>query len=211
MKELVIYGAWYFSRVVVEAAQASGWTVRGCVDPQPPDGVTTLSTVPDDAHVFVAIGDNAVRESVSQALRDHGRAFATIVHPLASVSPSAKIGTGTYVAELAAVRTGVTVGEGVVLQAGCVVSHDSTVDDFASFGPNAAAASKVTIGRRTMVGVGASIVPSVTIGEDCTVAAGAVVFRNCGEGRTLLGNPAKAISSALSSAVQSNWSDNTVW
>lgn len=211
MSDLVIYGAWYFSRVVAEAAEASGWHVLGCVDPDPPEGVATLAEIPPGAHVFVAIGDNRVREAVASSLRDQGRSFATIVHPLASVSPSAVLGEGCYVAELAAVRTNASLEDGVVLQAGSVVSHDAHVGTFASLGPNAACASKVHIGCRTVIGVGASIAPGVSIGGDCTVAAGAVVFRDCEPGRTLIGNPAKPTRVDSEDAVQSNWAANTVW
>lgn len=211
MKELVIFGAWYFSRVVAEAAEASGWKVLGYVDPDPPQDVATLSEVPDSAEVFVAIGDNAVRESVARELRDRGRRVATVIHPAASVSPSARLGEGCYIAEMAVLRTNAALGAGVVLQPGSVVSHDAKVDDFASFGPNAACASKVRIGRQTTVGVGASIAPGVHVGHNCTVAAGAVVFRDCEGERTLVGNPAKPTRAPRTEAVQSNWSGNTVW
>lgn len=211
MKELVIFGAWYFSRVVAEAAQASGWTVLGCVDPDPPPDVVTLTEVPDSTAVFVAIGDNGVRESVAQALRDHGRQFATVAHPAASVSPSAQLGDGCYIAEMAVLRTNAVLGAGVVLQAGSVVSHDAQVEDYASFGPNAACASKVHIGRRSLLGVGANIAPGVRVGADCTVAAGAVVFRDCDSGCSLVGNPAKSTRVSRADVIASNWSGNSVW
>ena len=103
--QLVIYGAWYFGRVIAEAAEALGWEVLGYVDPDPPQDIVTLGSVPSGAAVFAAIGDNAIRAAVNASLLEHGRNLASIVHPAASVSPSARLGPGTYVAELAAVRT----------------------------------------------------------------------------------------------------------
>ena len=208
---LVIYGAWYFGRVISEAAEATGWDVMGYVDPDPPEDVATLDSVPLDAAVFVAIGDNAIRGEVSAALLARGRFFATIVHPTASVSPSARLGRGSYAAEWVAVRTNAALGEGVVLQAGSVVSHDCNIAPYASFGPNAAAASKVSVGQGTMVGVGAVIAPGLVIGDDCIVAAGAAVFKNVGAGKTVVGNPARATPSPSKKIIHSDWSAHNVW
>jgi sugar O-acyltransferase (sialic acid O-acetyltransferase NeuD family) len=205
VKSLVIYGAWYFGDVVREAAEATGWTVLGYVDPDPPEGVTTLDVVPDSAAVFVAIGDNTWRAAVSRSLLEQGRKMATIVHPAASVSPSAQLAAGCYIAEMAVVRTKATVGAGVVLQAGSVVSHDCEIAPYASFGPNSAAASKVTVGRRTMVGVGGVIAPGVMVGDDCTLAAGAAVFKDVGDCKTLVGNPARATASPPKDIKHSDW------
>jgi len=210
-QHLVIYGAWYFGNVIKEAAEAAGWQVLGHVDPDPPDGVTTIESIPQGAAVFVAIGDNKIRAEVTGTLLQHGRSLARIAHPSACISPSAQLGPGSYVAELAAVRTNAILGEGVVVQAGGVVSHDCTIAPFASFGPNSAAASKVTVGQRTVIGTGAVIAPALTIGDDCTVAAGAAVFRNADDNRTLVGNPARATPSPIPDVIHSDWSRNDVW
>lgn len=211
MKKLVIYGAWYFGHVVKEAAEASGWEVLGYVDPDPPDDIATLPAIGDDICVFAAIGDNAVRAAVNMELAQRGRTLATIVHPKGCVSPSAKLGAGVYVAEMAVVRTNASVGDGVVLQAGSVISHDCSIKRYASFGPNAAAASKVTVGERSVVGVGAIVSPGLTIGDDCTVAAGSVAFKSVGAGRTLVGNPGRATPSPEKEVKHSDWEANNVW
>jgi len=211
MKQLVIYGAWYFGKVVREAAEAAGWDVLGFVDPDPPADVVTLSELPPAAAVFVAIGDNAIRASVSSRLLAKGRSLTTVVHPTASVSPSARLGAGTYVGELVAVRTNVSLGEGVVLQAGAVVSHDCSVASHASFGPNATAASKVRIGARTIVGAGSVIAPGLVIANDCTVAAGAAVFKDAVAQQSLVGNPARAVARPEKTVIQSDWEANNVW
>ncbi len=211
MKELVIFGAWYLSRVVTETAQATGWKVLGYVDPEPPENVLTLKTLPDTAAFFVAIGDNSIREVVTSRLVEHGRRIATIVHPMACVSPSAVIDNGSYVAEFAVVRANSTVGKGVMLQAGSVVSHDCQVGSFATLGPNAATTGRVKVGQRTLVGVGASIAPQVMVGDDCIIAAGAAVYRNCEDKTTILGNPATARPNSKKATNQSDWQLNKIW
>lgn len=211
MKELVVYGAWYFGRVVAEIARSCDYHIGGFVDPNPPEGIEVLQGIPPRSDVFVAIGDNGLREEVAQGLVQRGHRLVALVHPSAVVSPSAALGPGCLVAELAVVRAGASLGMGVVLQAGSVVSHDSSVAPFASFGPNAACASKCRIGARVAVGVGASLRPGTRIADDCTVAAGAAVFRDSEPGQTLVGNPARATRSAVAAGKQSDWSANRVW
>ena len=46
---LVIFGGWFFGRVVAETAELLGWTVVGFVDPDPPAWITALTHVPDNA------------------------------------------------------------------------------------------------------------------------------------------------------------------
>jgi len=211
VKKLVIYGAWYLSRVIAEAAEASGREVLGFVDPEPPEDVATLETLPENVAVFVAIGNNHIREAVTSSLLKHSRRIATIAHPTACISPSASIDPGSFIGELVVVRTKATLGQGVVLQAGSIVSHDCQVKSFATFGPNAVAAGRVRIGQRTLVGAGASIAPGVSIGEDCTVTVGAGVFKDSENNKKLIGNPAQVVASPTKGSKQSNWDLNVVW
>jgi maltose O-acetyltransferase len=53
----------------------------------------------------------------------------------------------------------------------------------------------VKIGRNAWVGGGAIILPGVTIGDDAVIGAGAVVTRDVSPGATVVGNPARQISS----------------
>lgn len=208
---LVIYGGWYFGQVVREAAQAAGWQVLGHVDPNPAPQVTTLDALPENIAVIVAVGDNDLRATLQERLHNAGRKLATVIHPQAVVSPSARIGAGVFIAELAVVRTNAAIGDGAVLQAGSVVSHDCTLHAFASLGPNAACASKTTIGRATALGVGAVVAPGLNIGAECTIGAGAAVFRDTRARHSLVGNPARATPRPVKDIVQSDWDANLVW
>ena len=210
-RKLVIFGAWFYSRVVAEAAQMAGWPVLGFVDPDPPPGMETLDRVPDDASVIVAIGSNQVRSYVHRSLVVHGREFASILHPSACVSPSARLGPGCYIAENAVVRSNSIVGTGTLVNSGAVVSHDCRIGECVTFGPNAATGGHVSVGDRTLIGVGASIRPHARIGSDCTVGAGAAVVRDVDDGSTVVGNPARKTGTNPGAIKQSDWENNPVW
>lgn len=209
--DLVIFGAWYLSQAIAEAAELSGWRVTGYVDPEPPDHVSTLRAIPKGATVIAAVGENSLRARLCAKLTEHRRNLATIVHPSAVVSHSATIGSGCYLGENAVVRSNSAIGSGVLVNAGAVVSHDCKVGDFVTFGPNVAAAGHVTIGAQTTIGVGASIRPWVRIGHGCEIGAGAAVISDIGDGMAAIGVPARAMPRSARPGKQSNWSLNTTW
>jgi sugar O-acyltransferase (sialic acid O-acetyltransferase NeuD family) len=208
---LVIYGAWYYGQVIAETATMCGWNVAGFIDPDPPEWSIALQGYPGDADAFVAIGDNALRAAVSQKLQAAGRRLVTICHPSASVSPSAAIGIGCYIAENATVRTKSHVATGSLLNSGSVVSHDCHVGEFVSFGPNAAIAGHVQIGNGTLLGVGASVRPHCQIGQNCTIGAGAAVIGNLTANQFVGGVPAKPITPTIRPERQSDWQNHQIW
>jgi len=212
---LVIFGGWFFGRVVAETAELIGWTVAGFVDPDPPEWISALSRVPDNACAIVAIGNNTQRALVQGKVLERGRSLVSIVHPTASVSRSATLNAGCYLAEHATIRSNSFVGAGTILNTGSVVSHDCLIGSFVTFGPNAAAASHVSIGARTMLGVGACVRPHTKIGSDCEVGAGGAVVYNIPDGSTVAGVPAKPIERSTvkvgAKKKQSDWSNNTIW
>ncbi len=209
--DLVIYGAWGFSHVVAETAVLVGWNVLGFVDPEPPEDATVVQGFPADTSVFVAIGNNQLREFVQHRLRENDRDVVSVFHPTASVSPSASVGIGCYLAEYAVVRSNSSVGSGTLLNSGSVVSHNCRIETFVTFGPNAAIAGNVEIGSRTMVGVGSSVRPFAQVGCDCVIGAGAAVIGNIPDNTLAIGVPAKPAAHSQSMGKQSNWKANTVW
>ena len=80
---LVIFGGWFFGRVVAETAELLGWTVVGFVDPDPPAWIAALTHVPDNASAIVAIGNNPQRALVHSKVLQCGRSLVSIVHPTA--------------------------------------------------------------------------------------------------------------------------------
>jgi sugar O-acyltransferase (sialic acid O-acetyltransferase NeuD family) len=208
---LVIYGAWYYARVVAETAKLCGWTVAGFIDPDPPEWSETLQAYPDQAHAIVAIGDNALRAAIGRKLQAGGRLLTSIYHPSASISPSATIGEGCYIAEHATVRTNSHVGTGSLLNSGSIVSHDCHVGEFVSFGPNAALAAHVRIGDGTLLGVGANVRPHCQIGPNCTIGAGAAVIGDLSPNQHVAGVPAKPIALTIRPEKQSDWHNHEIW
>jgi len=87
--------------------------------------------------IAVAIGDNTAREKVSNIVKSMGLRLATLVHPQASVSPSAKLSPGVVVDAQAYIGPHCILEEGVCIWPSVSVSHDTVVRRFAALKPSA--------------------------------------------------------------------------
>lgn len=170
MKRLLIVGTGGHGRSVAEAALASGdFDTLGFADdaadnvPQvwgyPVWGTTTdLAQYRANADVaIVAIGNNGLREKLCEQLLTAGFELASIVHPRAIVSQSAKIGPGTAIMAGAIVGTEAQLGTGVIVNSGAVVDHHAQVHDYGHLGVNACMAGEAILGRGAWIQAGSSL------------------------------------------------------
>lgn len=205
--ELVIIGAGGHGRVCADVASAAGFHVVGfCDSAMDPDdnvnGIKVVGRVPADlpssfdvskTWAFAALGDNARRMEVLNEIKALGFQIPTLVHPTASVSPSAEIGEGTVVVAQVAINANASVAEACILNTGCSIDHDNVLEAGVQVCPGVHAAGGVVFGEQAFVGTGASIVPGVRIGARAIVAAGAVVTSDVPDGVTVSGVPAKPV------------------
>lgn len=164
---LLVVGAGGHGRSVAEAAELSGkFDVVGFLDDSLPVGGIVMSSlvlgaVPSMAQhraaadqVIVAIGNNSVREKLMQQLAAVGFSWATVIHPRAIVSPTAKLGAGCAVMAGAIVGTESRLGVGAIVNCGAVVDHRSTVEDYGHLGVNSCMAGDTVLGRGAQMKAG---------------------------------------------------------
>lgn len=207
MKRLAIVGASGHGRVVADAAECSGWALVDFYDDAWPDfeanglwqvigsTVTLLSRLPDYDGVVVAIGDNHIRARKQRSLQAAGAKIITVIHPTAEVSRYASIGAGCVLFAGAIVNIGARIGDGVILNTGCTIDHDCILGDFTHVSPGAHLGGSVTVGEESWIGIGANIRHMSSIGIRVTVGAGAAVVADIPDGLTVVGVPARPLSS----------------
>ncbi len=149
----------------------------------------------------VGIGDARTRLHWLEQLKQAGYDLPAIIHPQASVSPSAAIGPGTVVFAQAAVQTQAQLGVGVIANTGCTIDHDAVLADGVHICPGAHLAGQVQVGACSWIGIGASVIQQLRIGCDVTVGAGAAVMRDLPDGVTAVGVPARLLSKSSSLGV----------
>ncbi len=199
-REIMIVGAGGFGREAawtIERLNAAepAWELIGFADDAPNlatgtlEGYPLLGPVEQASHdhpgaaVFIAIGNNAIRESVSLRLRGHD--FPALVDPSADVAPTAEIGRGALVGPHAVVSVGAELGAFAIVNARAGVGHDSKIGAFAQICPGATLSGHTVVGGHALVASNASTVPGVSIGARAQIAAGLPVYRNVGADETL--------------------------
>ena len=166
-----------------------GATLLGSVDDLVGGSITD---VPSDAAVVVAVGDPASRLALADRLAAAGYGVApALVHPAATVGADVRLGDGAVLAAGAHVTTNVTIGRHVQVNVGAVVSHDSVIGDHATLSPGVLVNGSVHVGEGVFLGTGAVVTPGRTIGRWAVIGAGAVVISDVPEGITATGVPAR--------------------
>lgn len=77
-----------------------------------------------------AIGDNIIRKKWAFELSKEGFIIPTFIHPNASVSQKATVGSGTVIYAGATIGYGAEVGDGCIIDSGAVVERHSKVPDW---------------------------------------------------------------------------------
>lgn len=196
-ESIVLIGGSGHAKVVIECIRAWGGEVFGILD----DGIdpgTLVLDVPvlgktadflkyQDHPFLIAIGSNSVRKMLAERMNVR---WATVVHPRAVVSPSARLGAGTVVMPGAVINACACVGDHCIINTGAVVEHDNDLGDYVHISPNAALGGTVSVGDGTHIGIGACVRNNVRICGGCTIGAGAAVVKNLTEAGTYAGVPA---------------------
>lgn len=201
-QSLLLIGGGGHATVVAEAARLSGWRIVGFLDDdsdaplrKTSEWIGSLATLENpeltEHHpTIIAVGDIRFRRELAGMVRG---GFATVIHPDASVAPSATIGEGVFVGPNAVVHTNATIGAHATVNSGAVVEHDAVIGENAHLAPGAVLGGAVRIGDGALIGIGARVIPGVHIGENAVVGAGAAVIRDTPSGACVVGVPASEI------------------
>lgn len=103
---------------------------------------------------IVAIGNQVVRERLTNVLEELGLPLVTIVHPRAWVSDSANVAPGCAIMAGAVVGASARLGRGVIINANATADHDATLGDFAHLGVGVQLAGGVIVEDRAWLQAG---------------------------------------------------------
>lgn len=123
--------------------------------------------------------------------------FATIIHPSASVSSTARLGYGTVVFQNATITSNVTIGNHVIVLPNSVISHDDVIGDYTCITGGVCISGGVTIGHSCYLGTNCSIIGNIKIGNYCLVGMGSVVLNSLPDNQVVVGNPARFLRNTM--------------
>ena len=123
-----------------------------------------------------------LRKKLFLHLKECGLKVCTIIHPRASVEPSAMLGEGTQIMQGAIVGSNVQIGANCIINSGSIISHDVVIGNNVHIAPGAIIAGGATIKDDTIVGMGCTIFLGLTIGKNVIIQNGINVFKNIEDG-----------------------------
>lgn len=201
---VVVLGAGGHAKVVVATLEAVGREVAAVLDDDPRlhgtrilgievTGPVELLGDLADAEAVAAVGDNRSRQRLVRRIEAAFPrvAWASAVHPRATVHDSVEVAPGAVVFAGAVVQPDCVVGAHAIVNTGATLDHDGRLGDLAHLAPGAHLAGEVAVGKGALVGVGAAVLPGRAIGRWAVVGAGATVTRDVADGDTVAGTPAR--------------------
>lgn len=141
-------------------------------------------------HAIVAIGDNHTRPRIANELERAGLTLISAIHPLATISPAARIGKHVVIGARAIVCVHATVEDHAVVSAGVIIEHDNRIGSATFIHPAVRLAGGVAVEDGATIGIGAAVIPGRSIGKHAAVAPGSVVIRDVPAHARVAGVPA---------------------
>lgn len=108
-----------------------------------------------------------------------------LVHPDASVEPSAQIGLGVQIMAGAVVSSDAKLGDICIVNSNAVVSHDCVLGTNVHIAPGAVLGGYVVVGSSSIVGMAATIYQGLRIGSNVVVQNGCHIFRDLADGSVI--------------------------
>ena len=191
---ILIYGAGGHAKSVMEIViQNNVYSIAGIVDDDqrlagkqvlgiPVLGTRDLLAELSKQGVHLAangvggIIDIGVRVRIFEQLERAGFTFPVLVHPRATVEPSAKVNEGVQVFANAYVGAEAVLHPRCMVNTNAVVSHDCEIGAYTHIAPGALLAGHVHVGERTLVGMGVTTTIGIKIGSGVRIGNGAIVL-----------------------------------
>ena len=199
MSKLAIYGAGGHGDVVAEIAELNNFSVlffdeKNIEDKKIEGKLTDLLINENIKDVFVAIGDNLLRENISSELKKSNKNLLTLIHPSAIISKNSSVGKGSVVMPNVVINPNTHIGEGCILNTSCVIEHHCLIGNFSHVCPSASVAGNVKVGTQVFIGNNASVNNNVVIGDKATIGSGSVIIAEVDSSKKVAGNPAREIN-----------------
>jgi sugar O-acyltransferase (sialic acid O-acetyltransferase NeuD family) len=191
---ILIYGGGGHAKSVIEMVQQNGThTIAGIVDDDElltrknVLGIPVLGTrvilpsliaqgVRLAANGVGGILDIHVRVKIFELLEGYGFSFPALVHPGATVEPSAKFEEGVQIFANAYVGSEAFLHARCMINTNAVVSHDCIIGSYTHIAPGALLAGHVHVGMNTLVGMGVTTAIGIRIGNGVRIGNGAILL-----------------------------------
>lgn len=148
-------------------------------------------------YFFIALGNMKVRRKLFEFFTICGWHPADIIHPSATVSPTAKLGCGVFIEAGCLITPNPVIGDNVVINTGSQVNHDNYIGDHVYIASGVILSGGVTIGEGALLDDGVIVALGRHVGSNSIIGAGSVVTKDVPDNVIAYGNPCRIIRDNL--------------
>lgn len=141
--------------------------------------------VQQDVKYIMGIANLNYRRPIIERFMQEGAAFATFIHPTATVSPSATIGSGVVIALHVNIGPNVVIGNHTIINSRCSIGHDTQIGDYNFLTPNVCFSGFTKVGNENMFGINSATIPGIEVGSRNKIMAGMTLDKNVGDDETV--------------------------
>lgn len=138
---------------------------------------------------FVSVGNNAIRQRITQNLIQHIGFPENAIDSSATLSKTVEYGYGNMFAPGVKINALAKIGNGVICNTGAIIEHECVLNHYVHIAPGAVLCGNVSVGEGSFIGANAVLRQGITIGKNVTVGAGTVVVKNIEDNLIVIGNP----------------------
>lgn len=145
---------------------------------------------------LLTMGDNKIREDLTQRIMKLGGNVPTLIHPTTVISRFADISTiGVYISAFTHVQADTTIDEGTVLLSGVNISHTNKIGKYCFVAGGATIGAYTNVKDFVFVGQGVLTISGKvpTIGEAAYIGARSLVTHEVPANAVIAGSPAKIL------------------
>lgn len=148
-----------------------------------------------DYSFALSMGDNEIRTSLANQIRQRGGSLPTLISPEASVSDHAQIEEGVVIYPGVIIQPNTRISRDTVIALKAAVVHNATIEEGCWIAGNAYIGAYTYICKHAFVGISATILPKkgLVIGENAIIGGGSVVSKSVDANQTVVGNPARPL------------------
>jgi sugar O-acyltransferase (sialic acid O-acetyltransferase NeuD family) len=190
---IVIFGGGGHAKAIMDMVKQIGeYTIAGLIDDRIPAGTMVLGNpilgnrlilpaifeqgVKLAANGVGGILDISVRVHIYELLSDSGFTFPALIHPRATIEPSARFGNGVQVFANAYIGSEAVLQPMCMINTNAVISHDCEIGSYTHIAPGAMLAGQVLVGERTLIGMGVTTAIGVKVGSGVRIGNGAIIL-----------------------------------
>lgn len=130
------------------------------------------------------------KEILEKTLIPEGR-FVTLIHPTASVSPTATLGVGTVLHPYVVVEGDVSLGKHVMITPHTCIGHNASIGSYSTISIQVGVIGHVNIGQSCYLGANCSVLKDV--GHGSLIGMGSVVINEVPPNQVVVGNPGRVL------------------